>query len=139
MMSKNDNKIKKLLGIIETRRNELGTKPRMSLKTNGLLKINDKYININTINSLNDCIHIVAEIVNFQAAATLLNINTIDMPKYNGFTIEEWIDDFKLKVKIILWTIEDKKIKMLELKLKDLRSEDLKTADALDDIANELE
>jgi hypothetical protein len=50
--------------------------------------------------------------------------NRLKEIKINGFSIEEWIDDFKLKVAIIKWTVEDKKIKALELKLKDLRSED---------------
>lgn len=141
-MSQNDVKIKQLLGVIETKRKALGTKPRMALKTNGLLKMEGKSININTINSLNDCIRIVADAIgtrdSYIKAADLLGIDTAEIPKYNGSSIEEWIEDFKLKVKIIQWVIEDKNIKNLESKLKNLRSEDLKTADALEDITSAL-
>lgn len=138
-MSANDTKIKELLTVIEKKRAKLGPKPRMSLKTNGLLKQDDKSININTINTLDECIREVANInqthESYIKAAKLLNIEDIEMPKINGFSIEDWIDDFKLKVEVIKWAIEDKNIKSLESKLKDLRSEDLKTADALDEIS----
>ncbi len=141
-MSKNDDKIKQLLGVIETKRVTLGTKPRMSLKTNGLLKLEGKSVNINTVNSLVDCIRTVADIINvrdsYTKAAEVLEVDIIEIPKYNGFSFEEWIEDFKLKVKIIQWMIEDKKIKALESNLKNLRSEDLKTADALEDITSAL-
>ena len=141
-MAKNDDKIKELLSVIETKRTALGTKPRMTLKTNGLLKMKDKTVNINTVNSLTECIRIVADIIDvrdsFSKAAELLDIETFELPKVNGFSAEDWIEDFKLKVKIILWAVEDKKIKALESKLKDLRSNDLKTADALDDIEGAL-
>jgi len=141
-MSANDAKIKELLSTIEKKKANLGSKPRMSLKTNGLLKQDDKSININTINTLEECIRAVADIYqtheSYIKAAAMLNIEKIDLPKINGFSIEDWIEDFKLKVAIIRWTIEDKKIRALESQLKDLRSEDLKTADALDEISNSL-
>jgi hypothetical protein len=139
-MSANDAKIKDLLAVIEKKHTQLGPKPRMSLKTNGLLKQDDKSININTINTLDECIRAIASInqvhESYVKAAKLLGIEDVEMPKINGFSIEEWIDDFKLKVAIIKWTVEDKNIKALELKLKDLRSEDLKTADALNEISS---
>jgi len=142
-MSVNDDKIKKLLGVIDEKREKLGTKPRMMLKTNGLIKFdNGKTVNINTINSLVDCVRTVAEIItvrdSYNKAAEALDIYLIDIPKFNGYSIEEWIEDFKLKVKIIQWNIEDKNIRNLESKLKNLRSEDLKTTDALDDISKDL-
>jgi len=143
-MSKNDEQIKKLLDAITAKRDALGTKPRMVLKTNGILKSNDdtRGININTVNTLDICIHSIAAIIgersSYMEAAKALEVE-YESPKYNGFSIEEWIEDFKLKAKIIKWMAEDKKIKALESKLKDLRSEDLKTADALSDIANSLD
>ena len=138
-MSANDVKIKQLLSSIEDKRKKLGTKPKMSLQTNGLLKCDEgKVININTINSQDECVRIVADIVTIRdsyiKAADLLGINASEETKYYGFSIKEWLADFKLKVDIIKWTDEDKKIKALEQKLKSLRSEDLKTADALGEI-----
>lgn len=141
-MSNNDKQIKTLLSAIEDKRTKLGDKPRMSLKTNGILKTDDgRSININTINSLDGCISAVASMIGFSntyvEAAKLLDVEC-EKPKYNGFPTEEWIEDLKAKASVIKWMKEDKKIKALEAKLKDLRSEDLKTADALDDIASAL-
>lgn len=143
-MSANDTQIKTLLGAIEEKRKKLGTKPRMVLKTNGIFKVGDGYVtlNINTVNTITSCIDMVAIIVKDQSAYTeaakLLDVK-YEEPKYNGYTADDWIDDFKLKASIITWMAEDKKIKALESKLKDLRSEDLKTADALGDIAKDLD
>jgi len=138
-MSKNDIMIKKLLGTIEEKRTKLGTKPRMSLKTNGLFMFENKQVNINTISLLNDCIVMVAEFIylrdSYTKAIKELEIEILKAPKHFGYSIEEWIEDFKLKAKIIQWKTEDTNIKNLESKLKNLRSEDLKTSDALDDIA----
>jgi hypothetical protein len=141
-MSKNDEQIKKLLGSIKEKRNKLGTKPKLSLKTNGLLKTDDGYgININTVNTVEACIVAVATIVVDRdaksEAAKLLDVD-YEAPKYNGFPLEDWIEDFKVRASVLKWKAEDMKIKTLEKKLKDLRSEDLRTADALDDIASEL-
>ena len=141
-MSKNDEQIQKLLGVITTKRDALGKRPQMRLKTNALFKTYEgKTINLNTVNSLDGCINAVATIIGardaYVEAAKLLEVD-YESPNYNGFPVKDWIDDFKLKASIITWATGDKKIKTLESTLKNLRSEDLKTADALADIAGDL-
>ena len=62
-MSKNDEKIKELLGIIDTKKKLLGKKPRMLLKTNGLFKDNNHSINLNIINSIEVCLEHTAFLI----------------------------------------------------------------------------
>jgi hypothetical protein len=141
-MSKNDEKIKELLEVISTKREELGSRPRMSLKTNGLLSTKDTVININTINDIEGCVATASLIIRerdlYNKAAELLGVKTLTSSEIAGFPAEDWIDDIKLKASTIKWSLEDKKIKSMEKKLKDLRSEDQKTADELDSIAGDL-
>jgi hypothetical protein len=135
-MSNNDKKINDLLVVINEKKKTIGVKPRAAWKTNGILKYdNGTHVNINTVTTMAACIDAVAFLLRGQAfykeAAKLLAVPHSD-------EMELYLEDFKLRASIIKWDEEKKKLDALERKLKDLRSEDAKTADALSDIMLEL-
>ena len=137
-MSDNDNQIKALLSKIEDKRKELGAKPRAVWETNGV--ISGK--NINTLNSIDNCfeltIQLIAERNSITAAADFLDLPELGLSSSKAKYINNALKDLKLRVQILKYDDEKKKLVAMEKKLKDLRSEDLKTADALSDIAGSL-
>jgi hypothetical protein len=142
-MSKNDTEIKKVLEKIAKKRKEMGDRPQYVLKTNGVFKFDNgaDYLNIHVVQKVEDCVNAVAFLLNQKAlreeAAKLLEVSFEDY-RYDNFTFEDWVHDFKFRAATISWDIEKKKLTKLEKRLKDLRSEDAKTADAITDILGEL-
>lgn len=134
MANPNDAKIKTLLQSIEQKKLQMGEKPRAVWQTNGVIE--EK--NINTINSVDVCIELAAMLIgrrdSIAAACGYLGVS-----RSGWKDIEDALDDLKLRVKMIQWDIEKKKLTAMETKLKQLRSEDLRTADELDDITKALE
>lgn len=142
----NDTKIKKFLKVVEEKRKELGTKPRARWLTNGLFKSpnGNGHFNLNTVTDAERLVDALAELVMLQearkVASRMLGLEEPDFTdfKHDGYNIGEWRDDFILRLQIVNYDKKKKELTKLEAKLKDLRSEDLKTADALDDIASML-
>jgi hypothetical protein len=138
--STNDTKIKTLLQTIENKNKEIGERPKAHWETNGVLPVANG-ININTINSVDRCIEIAAQLImqkgSYEQACIFLGIKDTNSLGIN--LLNEYLNDLKLKVKIIQWDTEKKKIQAFEKKLKDLRSEDLKTEEILSDIASDLD
>jgi len=136
MANDNDKKIKDLLTAIETKRKALGSKPKAQWKTNGVLEST----NINTINSLDKCVFLASRLLQERSvtkeACEFLGVPQQDSERSSW--INDALDDVKLRTQIIKWEAEKKKLQAMESKLKDLRSEDAKTADALADIASAL-
>lgn len=132
-MSTNDTKIRELLVQIEAKKAQVGTRPRASWKTNGL--IGASKANINTISSVGVCLDLAAELLQKQEyknkAAQLLEV-----PAEVDPDIADGLDDLKLRVSILKYETEKKKLTALEAKLKDLRSNDAKTEDAIAELAN---
>jgi len=141
-MSNNDVKIKDMLSVIKDKRKALGEKPKASWKTNGVFKSDKGHTNINTVTHLDGCVDIVCFLMVEKdirkKACDFLEVASVE-PRYSGYLIEDWLQDIKLRVAMLNWDIEKKKLGVLEIKLKDLRSEDAKTGDALSDIMSELE
>lgn len=140
-MSNNDNKIKELLAQIDKKKSALGDKPKAHLKSNGVLKLSGKQVNIHTINTINACVLFAAEFV-FEKQAHIEACKFLEVSEQSSeriTQINEYLDDLKLRVKIINWEADKIKLDAMVSKLKDLRSEDAKTADALDDISKALE
>jgi len=138
-MESNDKKVKELLAKIEEKKQKLGEKPKMILKTNGIFKSNTgETVNINTIRKIDDCVKYAAQIIRVSyctsEAIKMLDLSEDDLNENIKHEAENYIEDFKLKAKILKWVREDNKIKLLESQLKSLRSESLKTADELEQI-----
>ena len=132
MANQNDDKIKALLQSIEDKKSKMGTKPRAVWQTNGV--IGEK--NLNTISSIDVCVELAAQLMGRRDSIA-------EACRYLGVSrdvkdIEEALADLKLRVQIIQWDLEKKKLTVMESKLKELRSEDLRTADALDEISKDL-
>jgi hypothetical protein len=129
MASTNDAKIKTLLQTIEAKRESLGVKPKASWETNGV--INGR--NINTLNSIEACVALASELMLqkgfYDTACAFLDVDGSSLDLVKG--IDDALKDVKLRVQMIKWDNEKKKLTAAEKQLKDLRSEDLKTEDAL--------
>jgi len=137
-MSKNDEKIKKLMKVVETKRKALGEKPKTAWNTNGIFKYDGQnHINLNTVHDSNVLVQALAHILTSNAsnieAANLLGVETVEA-QHDGYSLGEWTKDFKLRVSQIEWDAEKNKLNALEIQLKNLISEDAKTDMALDEI-----
>lgn len=135
-MSKNDEKIREVLEQIEKKKKEIGTKPKAAWKSNGILKLKDSHLNINTIGNLSLCVHAAAEVLRertfYKEASELLGV---PMEESN---LDDYMADIQLRASMIKYDAENKKLVAMEEKLKALRSEDAKTADAISDILKSL-
>ena len=142
-MSKNDSKIRDMIKLIDTKKKSLGERPRGSFKTNCLFKYgaDSKAVNLNTIHKVEECVRLVAILVSeknsIKEASDLLGV-AFESVQYCGYAFEDWLHDFKLKSSALSWEEEKRKLDILESKLKDLRSEDAKTEDALSDIMKDI-
>lgn len=135
MANNNDNKIKTLLQAIENKKKAMGTKPKATWETNGIIDGQ----NINTINSIDKCVILASAIISKKnALIEACNYLNVEKDISSMIEAENSLTDLKLRVEIIKWDLEKKKLQIMEKKLKDLRSEDAKTEDALSDISADL-
>lgn len=137
-MNNNDEKIKNLLAVIESKRSQLGPKPRISLRTNGLIKTATESVNINTIRSLEVCVELAGKILLEkkcqEEAAKFFGFDPDLLDKSN----DNLLLDLKDRAELLIWESKNRLIIEKEKRLKDLRSEEAKTDDALSLIASEL-
>lgn len=135
-MSTNDTKIRSLLTAIETKRNALGAKPRTVLLSNGILKDIPGHttVNLNTLNDMDKVVSVTAEVLRRKSARNQAE-EFLGVEQSSTSDLDNYLTDLKMRASIIQWQAEDKKLKAMESQLKDLRSEDAKTEDALADIA----
>lgn len=136
MGTAHDKKVKDLLAAVEKKRADLGTKPKAIWKTNGVVE----GININTLNTTEKCVVLAAKLLSEQGvtkqACEFLGVKETDSQRAEY--LKDALDDLKLRVSIVQWDAEKKKLTAMEKKLKDLRSEDLKTEDELASLESEL-
>ena len=140
MVQENDKKIKDLLAAVASKKKELGTKPKGNWKTNGLLQTDSGKVNLNTINSTDVCVELAALLLQ-KRSFTKEACELLGVPEKNSKSakaINEALDDLKLRAQMIAWDAEKKKLQAMEAQLKDLRSTDAKTEDALASIASSL-
>ena len=134
MATQNDEKIKTLLQSIETKKTQMGQKPKATWLTNGVIEER----NINTITTIDVCVSLASQLISKQDSQTkaceFLGVTVKDCSNEITYALS----DLKLRVQMIQWDAEKKKLTALEKQLKDLRSEDLKTEDALADITKSL-
>ena len=134
-MKKNDIKIKKLISTVDTKRKALGDKPRAHYITNGVLELEGTRYNLNILN-MDSCVSLVSKLLSMgdYIDKAMVLCGTSDRPAIGSGTVTDWIEDVKLRASIINWDVKDRELKVLEAKLKDLRSEDSKVSDELSDI-----
>lgn len=135
-MANNDEKIKELLKAVEDKKAKMGRKPRASWETNGVIE----GVNINTITSIDKCVELASGLMMksefYHQACSILDVSATEsnVVRY----VNDALADIKLRTQMLKWDKENKKLMALEKKLKDLRSEDAKTKDELDDIVGKL-
>lgn len=135
MANKNDEQIRRLLSSIEEKKIQIGTKPKATWLTNGVIEER----NINTITSISDCVAIVSKLLGKKE-------DCVNACKFLGILeeldyiqeIDNSLSDLQLRTQMIKWDIEKKKLNVLETQLKNLRSADAKTEDELESIVKTL-
>jgi len=141
-MQNNDMVIKELMEKIEAQKTSLGNKPRSVLVTNGLFKKDaETFFNINTIQEYGKMAEALAFLMMqedyYSKACAKLGIPN-DKFKWNGYTCDEWEEDFRLRKDIIEYNQKKTKLDDAVAKLKNLMSEDARTASALENIKQTL-
>lgn len=136
----NDAKIKALLAKVDLKRTELGTKPKARWITNGIFKYPDgNHININTVKegrALLDALAFLLQNAGTRAAAAeQLGVVDPEPYKHCGYTVDEWREDFRLRLAINNYDRKKKELAALEKKLSALISEGTRTEMELDSIA----
>ena len=133
MPNENDKKIKELLKAAEKKKAELGVKPKPHWKTNGIINKN----NINTLNNVDAIVSVATDLI-LEKEGLLKAHKFLEVaePTKRMEFIENALDDLKLRVDIIKWDAEKKKLQAMEKKLKDLRSADAKTEDELSELTS---
>jgi hypothetical protein len=142
-MSKNDSAIKELLQKVEEQKASLGNKERVVWLTNGIFKKDaSNFFNINTVT---DPI-ILAHALGFllvqhdgfnRACEKYLGIN--GEFKWDGYSIEDWIEDFMTRNRVIEYDRKKKVLDATKAKLNSLVSEEARTEMELNDIKKLLE
>lgn len=142
---KNDERIKKLLALIDEKKKALGKKPpAIHMQTNGVYRTLDKdcTYTLHVIQDESIIIMVVADLIglfdNWNKAKVLLETDSDEEFSYCGFSFSEWMADLKSTSKRIAYTRRKRELDILERKLKDLLSEDAKTENVLDELEKEL-
>ena len=139
----NDDRIKVLLDAVELQQSQLGRKPRASYETNAIFRYDDKrHLNINTVKNPNVLVEALAFLLEKQArsqeAAGLLDVS-LSTFQWNGYSTEDYANDFKRRIEIINFAVRKTKLDATKKKLKTLVSEEARTGMELDEIADLLQ
>ena len=139
-MNNNDSKIKELLKKVEEQRAGLGSKPKTTLVTNGLLVVNGNSYNINTLNKTQIVSLFATLLIENDAQKKACKELGIDELPFSVqmYTISQWKEDLINRIATLDWNERKSKLDKTEAQLKALVSEEARTADALDDIAKML-
>lgn len=137
----NDAQIKQYREAIEAKRKSLGDKPKLAYSTNASLDLDGARINLNTLGSAAQCVEVVARLLTLNGSNAEANeiLGTDVRLKFGGFTASEWISDIKLRLSLVTWEAGKKKLAAMDTRLRDLMSDDAQTADAIADIASQLD
>lgn len=137
MNKSNDTKIKTLLQRVEEKKEELGRKPRARWNTTGVFKCPENDFNLNTIQDpkiLVDAFsYLLREKSYREEAAQLLGVEVSPF-KWDRFTLEEWQEDFRLRINILAYNKRKRELAELQAKLTKLISEETKTEMELENI-----
>jgi len=131
MASSNDQKILDLKAQIEHKKAMI-ERTKFSPVTNCSIEMDGTRYNLHTLNS-DSLTYLLINLNCFQMSIKDLGIKKYEM---SGYAIEDWINDIKMKLKVIAQKAEEDNLKALEKKLSTLLSEDKKTELELDSIAN---
>lgn len=136
-----DKKTLALIAKIDAKRKEIKDIEDYKLKTNQSIPYMGVNINLNVESKISSLVSIVTYLLSLQEfhykACKLLEVE--DELKYAGYSVTDWIDDIKLRIKKLQINNKRKQLDQLEQKLKNLMSHELKTEIELANIEKELE
>jgi hypothetical protein len=137
-MSKNDNVIKDLLAKLEEQKSGLGVKPKAAWATNGVFKFDHSdFFNINVTTDVSKFAAATGFLITgdnaFSKGCDELGLKD-QVFKWDGYTREEWVQDFKTRIKIIEYDNRKKLLEATKTKLNGLVSEEARTEMELEDI-----
>jgi hypothetical protein len=134
-MNKNDEKILELKSqIIEKKKSVIKSKRFIPI-TNCSIELDGIRYNIQTLDK-ESCISLLVKLNSYKLSAKDLDL--LEEYKISGFKIEEWIEDIKLKLDVLLQREEEKKLHSMEKKLEDLLSNEKKIEIEIADIESML-
>lgn len=141
-MAKNDETIKALMGKVFDKKAALGNKPKVSWRTNAVFKYDGAtHINLNTVSDSKPLVEALSFLLfrqmTMEKAGEMLGVSVGEF-EWNGYSLSDWVEDFKTRLSIINWEAEKGKLNVLESKLASLVSEEAKTEMALEDISKML-
>lgn len=142
-MAKNDDMIKQLMAKVAVQKEALGAKPKVSWKTNGVFKFDDKeYFNINTVQSSEPLVRALAYLLQkssmYSEASKQLDVPVPEDMGFGGYSVYEWSQDFKLRLSVLKWEEKKRQLEDTEKKLAALVSEEARTEMELEKIAKSL-
>lgn len=137
----NDARISQYRDAIEAKRKTLGLKPQVSYVTNALLPLDGNKINLNTLQTQDECVQVAGRLILLEDCIERANkvLKTKVEAKVGDFTVDQWLGDIQQRSRLIAWEGQRKKLGQMDDQLKTLMSDDAKTADAIASIAAQLE
>jgi len=127
----NDEKIMQLKFQIGEKKKNLKTKKKFSPLTNCSIEIDGVRLNLQVLNKEN-LIHLLVKLNSYLLSAVDLGLE--DEYKFSGYSIDQWITDIKLKLDILRYEEEDRKLKELERKLENMLSSEKRIELEIDEI-----
>ncbi len=131
----NDKMIQELLAKVQSQKITLGPKPRGTWITNGIFKFSTSdFININVVTDFSRLASALGFLL-LQEEAFKKGCSSLEVTgnfKWDGYTRAEWEEDFRMRVSIIRYDANKKKLEAAQAKLNSLISEDARTAMELD-------
>ena len=142
-MAKNDERIKKFIAAVEKKKKALGKKPRSTWNTNAVFKYPDGeyHVNLNTIGKASGLVAPLAYLLEKSRSSTEAAERLgVPVPEFthDGYTIEQWEEDFKTRIVNIEYDAKKKEFEAAKKELNSLISEDGRTDIALDKLAKNL-
>jgi hypothetical protein len=136
-----DQKVIALQQKVEEKKKKISQAERPVWKTNCVIVTDRATKNLQTINSISECVELYAGILAkgqaFDEAAKQLDVK--ESFSFGGFSLKQWQEDFKTRAAMISIVKEKQKLRDLELALESLESSELKQKKVLEGIEKALE
>lgn len=129
-MNKNDDRVLQLKKIVDEKKQELKTVKRFTPLTNCVLSLDGQNYNLNIL-QLDDLEFLLVKLNMYLRSANDLDIDL----HISGYSITDWMTDIKSKMEIFEYKKKESELKVLEVKLDKMLSDEKKTELELDEIA----
>jgi len=129
----NDEKIMQLKFQIQEKKKKLKNKKKFTPETNCNLELDGVRYNIQVPNK-EILTTLLVKLNMYRLSVIDPHLELIDDFIISGYTVDEWIKDIKLKLEILRYEEEDRKLKELERKLENLLSHEKQVSLAIDEI-----